>query len=176
MSRTNPDLKSARWVLVAGGFHQQGGMDKANAALAEYLIANQIPVELVAHQISPEFLERPEVSTHIVPRPAGSTLLGELLLEKRGRSAAEKVVATYPGSRVVVNGGNCNWPDINWVHSVHRYWPCVDHRSPIWFKIKNRLNKTWSRRREKSAIGAARTVIVNSYRTRRDLITAYNLD
>ena len=31
--------------------------------------------------------------------------------------------ADDPLARVVVNGGNCAWPDINWVHAVHAAWP-----------------------------------------------------
>ena len=39
------------WVIVAGGFHHRGGMDRANAALAAYLLESGTPVHLVGHEI-----------------------------------------------------------------------------------------------------------------------------
>ena len=72
--------------------------------------------------------------------------------------------------RVVVNGGNCVWPGVNWVHCVHHAWACVDHGAPPWFKIKNRVVKTWSKRRERLGIRAAGVVVANSEKTRRELI------
>jgi len=110
----------APWVLIAGGFHSCGGMDKANAALAAYLLERQTPLHLVAHQVDPEFSAQPGVRVHLVPRPAGSFFLGEWFLERSGRAVARQVVREWPGARVVVNGSNCLWPDINWFHYVHR--------------------------------------------------------
>ncbi|MBV8055276.1 MAG: hypothetical protein JO071_08570, partial [Deltaproteobacteria bacterium] len=34
------------WLLIAEGFHSRGGMDKANAALANYLVSQGMPVHL----------------------------------------------------------------------------------------------------------------------------------
>lgn len=166
----------APWVLVAGGFHRHGGMDKANAALARYLIERRTPLHLVTHQVDREFSSRPGVTVHIVSRPAGSFFLGERLLEWCGRAVASRISAKWPGTRVLVNGGNCNWSDVNWVHSVHHAWPCVDHDAPVWFKIKNRLTKSLARRRERLSICAARLVLANSERSRRDLIGRLKLN
>ena len=47
---------------------------------------------------------------------------------------------------------------------------CVDHGAPPWFKIKNRVVKTWSKRRERLGIRAAGVVVANSEKTRRELI------
>lgn len=160
----------APWVIVAGGFHQRGGMDKANTALASYLVGRGTPVHLVAHTVAPELSARAGATIHIVPRPAGSYLLGEQLLARRGRAVAKEILARWSDARVVSNGGNCVWPDINWVHSVHHAWPPADGGAPVWFKIKNRLTGALARRRERCALRVARLVIANSERTRRDLV------
>lgn len=166
----------APWVLVAGGFHRRGGMDKANAALATYLVGRGTPVHLVAHHVAHELAARAGVTVHEAARPAGSFLLGERLLARRGREVARRVTARWPGARVLVNGGNCVWPDINWVHSVHRAWPPADGGAPRWFKLKNRLTGALARGGERRAILCARVVIANSERTRRDLIRHLGLD
>lgn len=158
------------WVLVAGGFHRSGGMDKANAALAEYLLARGVPLHLVAHAVAPEISSDASVMTHLVPRPAGSFLLGEQLLALKGRSVARAVIRRWPGARVVVNGGNCPWPDVNWVHSVHHAWARADEGAPFLFRARSRLAKALARGRELSALRAARIVIANSERTREDII------
>jgi len=96
------------------GFRFCAGMDKANAALAAYLLERKTPLHLVAHQVDAEFSQHPGVRVHLVPRPAGSFFLGEWLLDRSGLAVARQVVSQWPGARVVVNGGNCIWPDINW--------------------------------------------------------------
>jgi hypothetical protein len=170
--RTEP----APWVIVAGGFHQHGGMDKANAALATFLIEREIPLHLVAHQVDPEFSAHPGVRVHLVPRPAGSFFLGERLLDWAGRAVARRVVAQWPGARVVVNGGNCLWPDTNWVHCVHHTWPHADGAAPFGFRIRNGIAKNWARHRERSGIRAARLVLTNSEKTRRDVIGLFGIE
>lgn len=159
----------APWVLVAGGFHRHGGMDKANAALAAYLLERQTPLHLVAHQVDPELCEHPGATAHLVPRPLGSFVLGEWPLGRRGQSVAREVTARWPGTRVLVNGGCCNWSDINWVHYVHHAWRCHDQGIPRWLQVRNRLIKSWASRRERFVIPKARVVLANSERTRRAL-------
>ena len=158
------------WVLVAGGFHRKGGIDKANAALASFLISRGHRVHLVTHEADTLLAAENQVTIHQVSKPAGSYLLGDWLLGERGRSVAREVIADSPRARVVVNGGNCAWPDINWVHSVHHAWPPCDQNAPAWFKLKNRVDKAIARRREWLALRSAKVVIANSERTRRDLI------
>ncbi|MGB8509814.1 MAG: glycosyltransferase family 4 protein, partial [Pyrinomonadaceae bacterium] len=80
------------------------------------------------------------------------------------------VRARWPHARVLTNGGNCRSNDINWVHSVHHAWPPSDKDAPAWFKAKNRFAYALACRRERRAIRAARFVVANSERTRRDLI------
>ena len=150
-------------------------MDKANAALADYLIARGTELHLVGHRIAPEFLAEPLVTAHIVRRPLQSYFLGELELRRRARKVASEVTGKHAEARVVVNGGNCPWPDINWVHSVHHAWACVDRGAPVWFKLKNRVVKLWAKRYERRALRRARLVLANSEQTRRHLIERFGL-
>src|SRR5688572_12963942 len=92
-------------------------MDAANHALAQFLAERGGEVHLVAHRVADDLLRRPNVSFHAVRKPAGSYLLGIPFLARAGKRWARRVAAS--GGRVVVNGGNCRWPDLNWVHYVH---------------------------------------------------------
>lgn len=171
MKTTTTDERGP-WVIVAGGFHARGGMDKANAALAARLLARGHTVHMIAHAVSEELAAHARAEVLIVPRPAGSTLAGEGLLAREGRRRARALAAASGGARprVVVNGGNCLWADANWVHSVHHAWPPRDEGAPLWFRAKNRLTNALARRRERRAVRAARVVVCNSERTRRDVI------
>ena len=113
---------------------------------------------------------------HLVPRSLGSVALGEWALGQCGRKVARQVSARWPDTHVLVNGGNCLWPDVNWAHCVHHGWPCADRRAPVWFRVKNRMVKTLSRHREAKAFGSARLVLANSEKTRRDLIDYIGLE
>lgn len=167
---------SATWLLVAGGLHRRGGMDSANAALAEYLLGLGSHVHVVAHDVEDAIARHPLASVHLVPRPGGSFLLGEIQLGRKGREVATRLKAGDPGLRVVVNGSNCAWPDVNWVHCVHKAWEAFDPCAPVWFKAKNRLDRVIARRRERIALQQARLVVANSRRTRDDLVNRLGLD
>jgi glycosyltransferase involved in cell wall biosynthesis len=54
---------------------------------------------------------------------------------------------------------------------VHHAWPPFDPSAPLWFKAKNRIDKSIYRRRERKAVRSAKVVIANSERTRRDLMS-----
>jgi len=157
------------WVLVCGGFHRLGGMDRANFALSEALLEKGHEVFLVGHNIAPELLDDRRVHATVVPRPLG-VLLAEGSLRREGMRVASEVTRRCPNARVIVNGGNCPWPDINWVHSVHAAWPRFDSFAPRWFRIKSRINKQKARHDELYALQRAKLVIANSERTRHDLI------
>src|ERR1700693_1453232 len=158
------------WVLVAGGFHLKGGMDRANAALATFLASRGHRVDLVAHEVAPTLTAIEGVTAHIVARPAGSFFLGDAMLHRRGRVVARAVKAKSPDARVVVNGGNCTWPDINWVHYVHHAWrPSASGRG-AWSKFRTAFERSMARRSELRSLSKARVVIANSQRTRGDII------
>jgi len=83
------------WVIVAGGFHQRGGMDRANAALAAYLLESGTPVHLVGHEVDQRFVEDRMATVHIVPRPRGLPGLSERLLGRTGIQVARATVARW---------------------------------------------------------------------------------
>lgn len=157
---------SPPWVLVSAGFHEQGGQSKANAALADHLLDRGSPVHLVGHDVDPRFVGRPGCTIHRVPRPLNADLLGVFALRSRGRSAIRRVVAEHPSARVVVNGGCCSWPGINWVHYVHHGWTRLSPGASFRARLKERLAGWLFRRQERRALRLARLVFTNSERTR----------
>lgn len=158
------------WVIVSGGFHSHGGMDRLNAALALYLVGQGARAHLVAHEVDEELARTPGVSVSLVPRPFGSYLAGDMSLDRRASAVARGLASAGRHAVLVANGGNCSGAGVNWAHCVHHAWPCADADAPAWFRLKNRIMKSAARRRERAAIAAARLVIANSERTRQDLI------
>src|SRR5579864_4171601 len=109
------------WVLISGDFRRGGGMDRANLEMAQYLAEEQhAPVHLVSHFVESQLARHPLVTVHLVPRPAGLHIFGERFLNMRGQLVCKAICAREPGTRVIVNGGNCVWPGINWAHYVHQ--------------------------------------------------------
>src|SRR5437870_3019571 len=83
-----------------------------------------------------------------------------------GRRWAKRLATR--GARVVVNGGSCQWGDVNWVHYVHAaYSPEV--REGVVRKLVTRWNHRKWLAEERRAIRDARFVIANSNRTRQDV-------
>ncbi|MGP0073327.1 MAG: glycosyltransferase family 4 protein [Bryobacteraceae bacterium] len=164
------------WVLVAGGFHSRGGMDKANLVLAQYLVEQGIRVEIVCYHVDADLARHPLVTVHTVSRPAKSYFLGAPLLDFTGRSVARRVLRHFPEARVLVNGTNCMWPGINWIHCVHHVWQAGPLRGPFWSRAKQGLNRWLLRRGERSAARIGRLFIANSNRTKRDLMEQLGID
>ncbi|MET0650792.1 MAG: glycosyltransferase family 4 protein [Pyrinomonadaceae bacterium] len=164
------------WLIVAGGFHARGGMDKANAALASYLLERGHEVHLVAHEIDPALARHTLARAHVVPRPWGSLLLGEQRLSLAAGRVGRALREGGARVRVVANGGNFVSTDLNWVHAVHAAWPPKDAGAPLWFRVKNRLWHALAVRRERRALRRARLVVANSERTRRDLVSLVGVE
>lgn len=155
------------WTLVTGDFVTTGGMDRANHALASYLASQGGEVELVAHRVAPELVAHSNVTFHRVPKPLGSYFLGSLPLAWAGARAGRHSGAR--GGRVVVSGGNCRFPDVNWAHYVHAaYHP--DLVGSGLRRLKARVQRILDLGAERAAIRVARVVVCNSERTRRDVI------
>ncbi len=155
------------WTLVTGDFVTTGGMDRANYALASYLARNGHAVELVGHRVAPDLAVLPGVSVRVVPKPLGSYFLGRGPLSRAGRRAGK--AARAAGGRVVVNGGNCAFPDVNWVHYIHAaYRP--DMPASRLRRLKAWAERPMDLRAERKAVRVARVVVCNSERTRRDAI------
>src|SRR5438093_13656312 len=101
------------FLLVSADFVKTGGMDYPNLALARHLADRGHTVHIAAHRVDPDLASHPNVRVSLVKKPAGSYVLGSFFLDRRGRKLAGESAAE--GGRVVVNGGNCHWGDVNWV-------------------------------------------------------------
>jgi glycosyltransferase involved in cell wall biosynthesis len=145
-------------------------MDKANAALADYLVSQGIPTHLVAVSIDPAVGARPGVTCETAPVLPRWPSSGRWSLARRGRASALRLTRDSSNLRVLVNGINCNWPDINWVHWLHYCWQPRITQAPLWFKLKHRLESLGARERERMWFRSAKLLVSNSERTRRDLI------
>ena len=155
------------FAIVTGDFVRTGGMDRANFALASYLARSGHPVRLVAHRVAPELAALPGVTVRPARKPLGSYFLGRWPLRWAGLRVGRDVLAA--GGRVVVNGGNCAVPDVNWVHYVHAAHRPDQAASRLrgW---KGEVERRLDLRAERNAIRSARWVVCNSDRTRRDVI------
>jgi glycosyltransferase involved in cell wall biosynthesis len=164
------------WVMVAEGIHRRGGMDKANAALAEYLSSQGRPVHLVAFSVDRGIAELPGIATTYATMPARSPFLGRFSLGRLGNAMARKISREFGDAHVLVNGTSCDWADINWVHWVHHCWDRCDREAPLWFKLKNRLDTSRSLRSERTWFANCKLFLANSERTRRDLIDLLGIE
>jgi len=142
-------------------------MDAPNFALASYLARLGHPVELIAYRADEALLIHRNVTLHRVAKPRGAYSLGAPLLAGAGLLCAASIAGR--GGRVVVNGGNCPFPGANWVHYVHAaFTPTVGLRG--WRRAKVAGRHAVNLLTERISLRAARLVIANSERTRRDVI------
>ena len=151
-------------------------MDKANAALADYLAARGTPLHLVAHRIDDDIAANSTVRAYRVRKTAGSLFLGQRRLDTIGKSVARKVVGRQSNALVVTNGINCHWQDINWVHYVHHAWPHRASTGPAWLRLKGAVEDRIALKQERALVRGARLVIANSERTRQDLMEKVGVD
>lgn len=152
------------WIIVSAAFVKTGGQDRANYALARHLASRGEDVHLVTHQVSDGLQQRPNVTVHRVPMPLRSTFLGEAFLRGVGR----RLATAAPDACVVANGGNFNWQGVNWVHYVHSAYE-RESRGLLRRAMKRAAHRRYIEG-EKRALRAARLVIANSHRTKRDLV------
>jgi glycosyltransferase involved in cell wall biosynthesis len=95
-------------------------------------------------------------------------------LDWTGRVCARRV--SKSGGRVIVNGGNCRWSDINWVHYVHAaYRPERAGRS-ITQDLRTRAWRAHALQGEGHNLRNARLIIANSEVTKRDILKCYDVD
>ena len=156
------------WLLVTGDFSPHGGMDRANLALAAHLGADPgVELHLVTHRADRALLDTERVRVHLALRPFDSHLLGEPFLARQGKAWARTV--SRRGGRVVVNGGNCPWYDVSWVHYVHAaYEP--ETRTTLARRAKDRVRRGRDLRSERRNLSRVRLAVCNSRRTQRDLV------
>jgi glycosyltransferase involved in cell wall biosynthesis len=156
-----------RWLLIAGDFTRFGGMDRANLSLALYLSRQGHQVDVVTHRCSHDLQSQTNVTFHQVRRPLNLHLLGAPLLAIRGRATAHNL--TSNGLQVVVNGGNCSWHDVNWVHYVHAAYEAKTV-GIAWRRWKAKFAYMQALSAEKRILPRCRLVICNSERTKRDVV------
>jgi glycosyltransferase involved in cell wall biosynthesis len=161
------------WLLASGDFVRLGGMDTANHALASYLARQSNgPVHLVAHRVSPDLAELPQVHVHHVPRPFGVHSLGEPLLTTIASAHAR--VIRRSGGHVIANGGNLDGRDMTWVHYVHAAY------EPSAAGALNAALVAARHRRylaaERRALTQAQLVVCNSDRTVQDVVNRVGVD
>jgi glycosyltransferase involved in cell wall biosynthesis len=157
------------YVMIARDFTPWGGMERANYELAWH-IAERVreKVHLVSYSAAPSLAEHENVIWHRVPKPFGRDAVAEPLLDWTGRRVARRVATA--DTCVIANGGNCAWPDVNWVHAVHAAWDRRDDHAGVLYRARSALVKRTSRRNERRALRAARLVITNSERARDHVI------
>lgn len=153
------------FLLIAADFIKTGGMDRANYALADYLARQGAEVHLVSHRVDPELQQ--STIWHQVPKVANSNFLGEFLLDRVGRYWAQRI--SQRGGRVLVNGGNCDWADVNWVHYVHAAYQPESKVNRLQ-RAKIAITHAYFRRTEQRNLQQAQVVIANSERTRSHLV------
>jgi glycosyltransferase involved in cell wall biosynthesis len=154
------------YLLVTGDFVRTGGMDMANLALASHLALQGNEVHLVTHRAAEDLISNPNIQFHRVSKPMNSYFLGEPLLDRKGRAVAQSIAARE--GRTIVNGGNCIWSDVNWVHYVHAAYEPHASGSAL-DSVKARLARRRALRAEHINLTRARLVVCNSERTRRDV-------
>jgi glycosyltransferase involved in cell wall biosynthesis len=142
-------------------------MDRANYALATYVADRGAKTHLVAYRVDARLSSRPNVVFHRVPKLLGSYVASGPLLDRAGRRRASEVSSR--GGRVIVNGGNCRWGDINWVHYVHAAFQSEASGS-VARRFKMRTSHALFVAQEKAVLSLARVIFTNSNRTRRDVI------
>lgn len=157
------------WALAAGDFTPQGGMDRANHALARYLALSGRDVHLVAHRVWPDLASLPAVTVHHVPRPFGAHLLGAPLLSLAASWTAGRL---GPSARLLSNGGNTRWTAPTWVHYLHAaYSPDVAAGGRA--RLTSLVGRRRDLAREAETIARAPAIICNSARTAAAVRTAY---
>lgn len=125
-------------------------------------------VHLVSFYVAAPLADHPRVKWHKVPKPLGMYTLADPFLARAGRRVAQELAKR--GARVVVNGGNCLWPDVNWIHAVHAAWPTRHTHAPLAFRVRAEFKKRAVIRAERESLDAARLVITNSRRARQQVI------
>ena len=150
-------------------------MDRPNYELAWYLAERRgAEVHLVSHRVASPLSSHPNVVWHRAPRPFGRHSLGVPFLDRLGKRVAREVARA--GGTVVVNGGNCLWNDVNWVHYVHSVPVIEGARRPFLQRQRMRWARRSDRRRERQAVGGARLVMADSDLVKDRLIADYALD
>jgi glycosyltransferase involved in cell wall biosynthesis len=154
-------------LIVSGDFVKTGGMDRANHGLAYYLAQNNVETHLVAFRVSSDLLAFPNVVFHRIPKPKDSYSIGSLLMDPYGRYWARRIQRA--GGIVIVNGGNCNWPDVNWTQHVNSVYEPAVEAAPIG-KLRAKLMYRYYCKTEQAYVPRARLVLTSCRKTGREIV------
>ena len=159
-------------TLVSGDFVPTGGMDMPNLALARFLAGQGRQIDVVAYRIDESLSTLGNVHFHRVPKPLKSYFVSSPLLAVRGKEIGSRTLRD--GGRTVVNGGNCELPDVNWVHYVHAAYDNAP--AQLVRRAKQAVERRLALQAERRCLSRARLVIANSRRTKRDLVELVGID
>jgi glycosyltransferase involved in cell wall biosynthesis len=166
-------INEKRYLLVSGDFVKTGGMDRANYALAAHLAAKGHEVHLVAYRAGEDLVRHSNLTLHRVRKPLGSYLLGHPVLGRAGRAWARRIDGA--GGRVVVNGGNCRWGDVNWLHHLN-VLDLPNASGSLGRRFHRRLGYWLYAREDRAALRMARVVVTTCERNKRDLVEWLGID
>jgi glycosyltransferase involved in cell wall biosynthesis len=163
------------YLIVAADFVPWGGMDRPNYELAWHLAEHEgSAVHLVSHRVASPLSDHPNVIWHRVPRPFGRDTFGSPFLDGVGRRIAGEI--SRVGGTVVVNGGNCLWNDVNWIHYVHNVPMAERGRASLPYRQWMRWKRRRDQRRECQAVGGSHLIITDSDLMRNRLLAGMAVD
>ena len=151
------------WVIVAGGFHDLGAMDRANAALAGVPDRAWRPrPPRRARDRATGSAADPRVVCHKVPRPKSAAPLAESMLSRKGLTVAAEVTPPNPPRASSSTAATVPGRTSTGCTPSTPCWHVHDEGAPAWLKVKHRAVKAIARRQERAALRIARTVVANS--------------
>jgi glycosyltransferase involved in cell wall biosynthesis len=166
-------MNKKRYLLVSGDFVKTGGMDRANYALAAHLAEKGDEVHLVAYRAGEDLVRHANLTLHRVRKPLGSYLLGHPVLGRAGRAWARRIGGA--GGRVVVNGGNCRWGDVNWLHHLN-VLDRPNASGSLGRRFHRRLGYWLYSREDRAALRMARVIVTTCERNKHDLVEWLGID
>ena len=159
------------WIIVASGVNRRGGLERANYFLVRRLAERCQHVTVICFDADAD-LDGQNLITVLRLRPLlGPDIFREEQLRLQSPGVIRSLLRKTPGSIVVVNGGNCCWRAVNWVHCIYKAWQPRDRDSPGWFKLKNRAHFYLARRSELKALRQARFAIAVSDKVKQEIRT-----
>jgi glycosyltransferase involved in cell wall biosynthesis len=160
------------YLIVSGDFVKAGGMNQPNYQLARYLADEGFETHLVGYRAADDLARQPGVTFHRVPKPGGSYFLAQPLLNRLGRRWARALASA--GGRVIVNGGCCDWDDVNWVHHVQAVFaPQVTGQWAL--RLKNRAQRRLDVAAERRIVPRAKLAITTTESVKHDIVERLGL-
>jgi glycosyltransferase involved in cell wall biosynthesis len=158
-------------IIVVPNLVKTGGMDRPNLAVATRALSRGYRVTAIAHRAAPELDSFPNFRLVKVPRPLGSVMFGEALLDLRARREKRR----RRSATVLGNGGNHPRADVSWAHYVHAAERIPPHGG-LFRRLYDRAKRRRNIWRERAAFRYAELVIADSNRCRDDVMRYHGVD